>query len=90
MIRKYDVIINGIKVFAEYTEDNVCEIFIPLLRTLTELGRNKGKRILAMLAAPPGAGKSTLLSFLERLAAETPGIDSIQTIGMDGFHRYQD
>ncbi len=90
MIWKHDVIINGIKVCAEYTEDNVCGIFIPLLRTLTELHRSKGKRILAMLAAPPGAGKSTLLSFLERLAAETPDTDAIQTIGMDGFHRYQE
>lgn len=82
--------INGIEVNALYTEDNVRDIFIPLLQRLTEVHRKSGKRVLAMLAAPPGAGKSTLLSFLERLATETPGVDDIQTIGMDGFHRYQD
>ena len=89
MIR-HDVTINGIDVRAEYKEDNVGEIFIPLLRKLTELRRRRGRRVLAMFAAPPGAGKSTLLSFLERLSKEEPDIDSIQTIGMDGFHRRQE
>ena len=89
MIR-HDVTINGIDVRAEYKEDNVEEIFIPLLRKLTELRRRRGRRVLAMFAAPPGAGKSTLLSFLERLSEEEPDIDSIQTIGMDGFHRRQE
>lgn len=42
-----------------------------------------------MLAAPPGAGKSTLLSFLERLAREQ-GMEGVQAIGMDGFHRRQE
>ena len=43
-----------------------------------------------MLAAPPGAGKSTLLDFLEYLSKNTDGVKEIQTIGMDGFHHYQD
>lgn len=89
MIR-HDVTVNGIEVRAEYTDDNVREIFIPLLRKLTELHRIRNRRVLAMLAAPPGAGKSTLLSFLERLSKEEPDIDCIQTIGMDGFHRRQE
>ncbi len=87
---EHNVTINGIDVNARYTEENVREIFLPLLSTLTELHQSKGRRILAMLAAPPGAGKSTLLSFLERLSKENEDVESIQTIGMDGFHRRQE
>ena len=86
----HNVTINGIKVNAVYSKENIRDIFIPLLQTLTDLHKRNHRRILAMLAAPPGAGKSTLLSFLERLAKETPGVEEIQTIGMDGFHRRQE
>ena len=89
MIR-HDVTINGIDVAATYSEEAVNGIFLPLLKRLTELQKAKGKRILAMLAAPPGAGKSTLLSFLDRMAREKAGLSPIQTIGMDGFHRRQE
>lgn len=80
--------INGIEIEAVYSEQTVNEIFLPLLKKLTEM--QKGKRILVMLAAPPGAGKSTLLSFLSRLSQEEAGLAPIQTIGMDGFHRRQE
>ncbi len=73
-----------------YSDDNIRDIFIPLLKTLTGLHGKKGRRIFAMLAAPPGAGKSTLLSFLETLSREYDDIDDILTIGMDGFHRRQE
>ena len=81
---EYPVTINGVKVLAQYTRRSVDEIFLPLLNALSMLRREKGRRILAMLAAPPGSGKSTLLSFLESLSHGT-----IQVIGMDGFHRRQ-
>lgn len=87
---EHNVTINGIDVNACYTEDNIREIFLPLLRGLTALHQRKGVRVLAMLAAPPGAGKSTLLSFLERLSKEHADIETVQTIGMDGFHRRQE
>ena len=86
---EYNVTINGIEVNARYSERAVNEIFVPYLEKLTELQRQKGRRILAMLAAPPGAGKSTLLSFLSRLSLEHEGLERIQVIGMDGFHRRQ-
>ena len=89
MIR-HDVSINGIDVDAVYSEEAVDGIFLPLLKKLTELQKARGRRILAMLAAPPGAGKSTLLSFLDRMAREYAGLSPIQTIGMDGFHRRQE
>lgn len=87
---EYDVVINGIRVKAEYSEQAVETIFLPLLRRLTELQREKGRRILVLLAAPPGAGKTTLLSFLEKLSREKEGLERIQSVGMDGFHRRQE
>ncbi|MBR6397260.1 MAG: kinase, partial [Lachnospiraceae bacterium] len=84
------VTINGLDVHARYSERAVREIFLPFLREMTDLHKRKKRRVLVMLAAPPGAGKSTLLAYLEKLSAETPGIEKIQTIGIDGFHRYQD
>lgn len=85
----YPVNINGIDVLARYSRRAVEEIFLPLLKTLENLRRQKGGRVLMMLAAPPGAGKSTLLSFLEQLAREQ-GLRGVQAIGMDGFHRRQE
>ncbi len=87
---KYRVNINGIDVDADYSEKNINEIFIPLLKRLSDMYQEKGSRILVMLSAPPGAGKSTLVSFLEYLSKEILRGVSIQAIGMDGFHRRQD
>ena len=87
---EYNVNINGIDVDAIYEETNIDEIFIPLLQELTDLQKKCKRRILVFLAAPPGAGKSTLASFLETLASESPVLEKIQAIGMDGFHRRQD
>ncbi len=88
---KYGVTINGIKVDATYAEEDVRGIFIPLLKYLSGLRVKKGGRVLALLAAPPGAGKSTLLSFLRHLSeGGGEGIVPVTTIGMDGFHRYQE
>jgi pantothenate kinase len=89
-MRKFDININGIEVNATYSEKAINEIFLPLLQKLTAMQREKGKRILVMLAAPPGAGKSTLCSFLERLSLENKDLCDVQAIGMDGFHRRQE
>ncbi len=85
---QYHQVINGIPVDAEYSDENVRQIFRPLLAKLDVMQREKGGRIIVMLAAPPAAGKSTLASFLEELAAES-GL-SFLSIGIDGFHRYRD
>ena len=87
---EYQVAINGIEVKAQYTEQAVNAIFLPLLKELTDRQKQKGKRLLTMMAAPPGAGKSTLAGFLERLSHERPELGSVQAIGMDGFHRRQE
>lgn len=87
---EYSACINGYDIKAHYSEENINEIFVPLLKRLTKMQKEKDSRLLVMLAAPPGAGKSTLLDFLEYLSKTTDGVKEIQTIGMDGFHHYQD
>ena len=81
---------DGIDTTAHYEERAVQELFLPLLRHLTDLQTQKGGRVLVLLAAPPGAGKTTLLSFLETLSKTHPGLCPVQVIGMDGFHRRQE
>lgn len=81
--------INGLAVKAAYSDRSVEEIFLPLLRSLTEKQKEKGRRILVMLAAPPGAGKSTLSLFLQKLSEEDPELTPLTAIGMDGFHCYR-
>ena len=75
---------------AEFSEANVRDIFLPLLRRLTGMQQSKGGRVLVLLAAPPGSGKSTLAAFLRHLSLTEAGLCPLTVIGMDGFHRYQD
>lgn len=86
----YERKINGIEVKASYSEENINEIFLPLLRHLTVLQKRENRRIIAFLAAPPATGKSTLLSFLQYLSEINAEIEPIDSLGMDGFHHYQD
>ena len=86
----FRVPVNGIEVTARYSQRAVDEILLPLLGTLTALRARKGKRVLAMLAAPPGSGKTTLAAFLEKLSREHREFTPVQAIGMDGFHRRQE
>lgn len=77
---------SGLTVEATFSEANVREIFVPLLERLTALRRREGRRVLALLAAPPGAGKSTLAAFLERLSRQRAELEPLRALGMDGFH----
>ena len=86
---EYQVVINGIEVKACFTQENVDEIFLPLLRRLQRMQKEKDRRILAMLSAPPGAGKTTLCSFLQHLSQSREDVAALTAIGMDGFHRRQ-
>ena len=78
----------GMLVDAEFSDDNVRHIFLPLIGRLSDMRRRKGRRILAMLAAPPAAGKSTLAAFLQVLSGSAPY--RLTAVGMDGFHFSQD
>ena len=86
----YRVMINGIEVNARYSRRAEEEIFLPLLRRWTEMQKEKGKRLLVMLAAPPGAGKSTLLNMMAGLLAPTAGtirLDDTDLYAMDDQER---
>ena len=82
--------VNGFEIRARYTEENIREIFLPLLRDLTALQKERGRRLIVFLAAPPATGKSTLVSFLSWLSAQDPSLTEVQSIGLDGFHYHQD
>ncbi len=80
---------NGITVKAHYSDENVKELFLPLLEDLIKKQKEKQGRLLVFLAAPPGTGKTTLCEFLNYLYKENFG-DNLTVIGMDGFHHYND
>lgn len=82
--------VNGFAVDAHFDDASVRVHLLPLLDELTRQQKALGRRLVALLAAPPGAGKSTLAAFLERLSRSNPNFTPIQALGMDGFHFHQD
>ena len=78
--------VNGLEVRAEFNARDRDRIYLPLLRKLAALRRERGRRVVAFLAAPPAAGKSTLCRYLEELSRGDPELTPIQTVGIDGFH----
>ena len=90
MKEKHRFLVNGLEIEAAFSPENRDRIFIPLLRRLHGLQREKQRRICAFLAAPPAAGKSTLCCYLEELSRSVPGLTPVQCVGIDGFHYYQD
>lgn len=53
----YKINVNGHIVHAQFDEDNIQNIFIPLLQKWTNLQKEKNQRILVLLAAPLGVEK---------------------------------
>lgn len=82
--RQYKV--TGHLIEVSYTEQEVAEIFEPLLKKLVDLKKEKDTRVIVYLAAPPGAGKTSMSLFLEDLYKEQDYPFSFQSIAMDGFH----
>ena len=82
----YSYQVNGLQVDAEFDVRDRDRIYLPLLRRLSALRREKGRRIAAFLAAPPAAGKSTLCRYLEELSRSDPELIPVQVAGIDGFH----
>lgn len=83
-----DLMVNSMPVHAVYDEQDINEIFLPLLKEIDRRQKEKNGRIFVMLAAPPAAGKSSLSKTLAKLAAGIPGMEPVTVIGMDGYHRY--
>lgn len=82
--------VNGFDITARFTQENIDDIFLPLLRKLTQMQKEKGDRLIVFLAAPPATGKSTLVNFLSWLSGEQEGLTPVQSVGLDGFHYHQD
>lgn len=82
--------VNGFDVKARYFQEDIEKIFLPLIKTLSDMRIKKDRRIIAYLAAPPGAGKSTLSLFLAYLSENTKDTVKIQSAAMDGFHYPQE
>jgi len=78
--------VNGLEIRAAFSKRDRDNVFIPLLRTLAGLQRQKGRRIIVFLAAPPAAGKTTLCLYLEKLSREMKGLIPARSVGIDGFH----
>lgn len=89
-MKSYNFVVNSLEVEARYHEEDLREIFIPLLKTMAGLKKEKNRRILVFLAAPPGVGKTTLSLLLEHLSRSEEGLEEIQAIGIDGFHYPQE
>ena len=93
MKRTYTYQVNGLEIHAAFDDRDGDRVFLPLLRRLTALQRERGRRIAVFLAAPPAAGKSTLCCYLEELSWSEPALTPVQAVGIDGFHypqRYLD
>lgn len=86
----YETEINGIRVGARFSDEDISGLFLPLLGQLARLRERKGRRVLIFLAAPPGAGKTTLADFLKSLSERGGDCQPVTVAGMDGFHRYQE
>ncbi|MBR0138501.1 MAG: nucleoside/nucleotide kinase family protein [Erysipelotrichaceae bacterium] len=85
---EYSLTINGLDITANYPDCDVQNVYLPLLRKLTDLQKKKNERLIVFLAAPPGSGKSTLGLFLENLSKKDDSLTDVQVLGIDGFHRY--
>lgn len=84
-MREYTFKVNGFEVKATYRKEEIEDVFKPIVKELSLLQKEKQKRIVVFLAAPPAVGKSTLCELFELLSKEE-GNTEIQSLGMDGFH----
>lgn len=88
--KKYLFKVNGFEMTAIYNEDTIQKVFLPLLKQLQQLQKEKKRRIIVFMAAPPAVGKTTLCEFLEHLSKQDQELTDIQSLGLDGFHYHSD
>ena len=90
VLREFHFLVNGFEMTAAYEACTVEELFLPMLRRWTAMCRERGRRILVFLSAPPGVGKTTLAQTMEYLSQTEPGLAPLQAVGLDGFHYHAD
>ena len=88
--KEYLIKVNGFEMTAVYNEDTIQKVFLPLLKQLQQLQKEKKERIIVFMAAPPAVGKTTLCEFLEYLSKQDQEFTDIQALGLDGFHYHSD
>ena len=81
----YNFNVNSFNIKADYHQQDINEIFIPLVYRLEKMRQNAGHRVIVYLAGPPGAGKTTMSLLLESLVNVHTN-SSAQAVGIDGFH----
>lgn len=88
---KFQLNVNGFEYEANYTEQEINNIYLPLLKEITKKSRaKKDGRYIIFLAAPPGTGKSTLSLVLEKLSKEDHNFENLQALSLDGFHHFNE
>lgn len=85
----YQFKVNDLEIEVDYPQEDIEEVYLPLLEKLTNLQKAKNRRLIVFLAAPPGCGKTTLSYFLQYLSNERKEITPIQALGIDGFQYTQ-
>lgn len=88
--KKYLFTVNGFEMETIYNQETIEKVFLPLLKDLTALQKEKSSRIIVFLAAPPAVGKTTLCQFLEYLSKQEKDVTEVQALGLDGFHYHSD
>lgn len=88
--KEYLMKVNGFEMKAVYNEGTITGVFLPLLKQLQELQKQKDERLIVFMAAPPAVGKTTLSQFLQYVSKEEKELTEIQALGLDGFHYHSD
>ncbi len=84
------LMLDGRALKVRYSEQAIEALFLPLLRRLTQLHKEKGRRILLFIAGPTGVGKIALALFLEKLAQMTEGLEAVQPADLRAFRHSGD
>lgn len=88
--KEYLIKVNGFEMKAVYNEQTIQQIFLPMLKRLQHLQKQRKERLIVFMAAPPAVGKTTLCEFLEHLSKQEKELTNIQALGLDGFHYHSD
>ena len=59
--KEYLFKVNGFEMTAVYNEDTIQKVFLPLLKQLQQLQKEKKERIIVFMAAPPAGWKDNIM-----------------------------
>ena len=83
---KVELTVNGFVNHVRMDDGFVNNRIRPLLKRLSDMYGQSGRRQIVFIAGPPAAGKSTLALVMEHLGNEQAQGVRFQALGMDGFH----